>query len=237
MGHPTSAVIRRSKSCNFEIKRQHLNSTIRIYTIKTTKAYCKFAFLLLLGCEMSGCLAMGVPYTTNPHHIVENALSLMHQHRPQAAIRLLKNAYAKFERADDKRNLAEVQMAYGLYHKYLFYVPDEPSLDTTANMDSSKRRAYRANLDYDKSEEYYRKAIYNFQEVGSYEGLSRAYIELATVYKLKKEKSLMVTAIDRGEEYYRKIKEEDPNAETLLDQQSKPFRDLIEELRQVASTL
>ncbi len=153
--------------------------------------------------SFSSCLAVGVPYTTDPDTLVKYSYEMMHQNRPERAKEFIENAIAQFEKTDDKKGLAEAYMAYGLYHKAKFYVPTTAVMDSADHSDYSKRRLYTENMDYNKSEEYYRMAIKNFQDIQSYEGLSRAYAILATLYQLKNQNDMMLAAIGKSEEYYK----------------------------------
>jgi TPR repeat protein len=165
---------------------------------------------------------------------------MMDQHRPQRTREFIEKAIEKFESLGNKKGLAEAYMAYGLYHKYKFYIPTADAAlysveELLKRSDYSKLRPYTENIDYDKSEEYYRKAIQNFQDTNSYEGLSRAYAVLATLYQMENKKELMLASIDRSEKYYRQMKEQDPKAESrLVLEKNQTLPDFLKELRKEA---
>ena len=83
----------------------------------------------------------------------------------------------------------------------------------------------------DKSEKYYLKAIDLYNEVGSLEGLARAYGVLSTVYLLKKDKTNALGAIEKSEEYYEKMKQSNSKDEVKLEHTYSSFLEFLEHVK------
>ncbi len=208
----------------------------KISTDKMIKKAIRIKLVLTIAMILAifyGCISSNDPYV-----FVDYSYEMMHHYRPHKAKEYIEKAITKFEETGDKKGLADAYMAYGLYHKFGFYVPKDAVLDSVGHWDYSKRRLYTESIDYDKSEEYYRKAIQNFQDINSYEGLSRAYAVLATLYQVKKQKDLMLASIDKAQNYYQKMKGQDPKAESMLAlEKNQTLLDFLRELKKEAAAL
>jgi len=183
--------------------------------------------LCCLSFVLTSCLAVGVPYTSNPDKLVKYSHWMMDEGRPFPAKEFIDTAYKKFEEENDKKGLAKAYYAYARYHMTEFIIPTEPSL---ASGPSKKGFLYQKNLDYDKSEDYFKKAIRTYEEINDQEGLARAHLAYAALFFIRGNKADILNEVKLSEDHYKKTAMIDPSGFARLERDK--FSELISEARQ-----
>jgi tetratricopeptide (TPR) repeat protein len=117
-----------------------------------------FPFLLFL----SGCIAFGVPATSNPDKLIREAYQMMNQRRPIPARRFIEEALEKYQEQGNETGVAEAYFTFGNYYK-------------NANM----------YVDLDKSEENFRKALDIYKKHNDYEGIVKSHFGIGNVFQVK----------------------------------------------------
>lgn len=157
-----------------------------------------FILILILCLTLTSCLATGVPYTSNPHTLLEYSYEMMNQGRGLMARNFIDTALEKYSKINDTSGMADAYYTYGNYYKVTMYVGDAK---------------FTRHQDYNKSEESFRKAIELYASINQYEGLTRSYLGLGDALTLQGKNDKAMEAYDTSLIYYRKMKEENPKAE------------------------
>jgi hypothetical protein len=128
---------------------------------------CKVLVLCLGLCILSGCLAVGVPYTSDPNQKLADASWLIHKSRPLPAERLIFEALETFKANGDKRGMAEAYRLYGtLLREFVYKWRDY--YDKTVTLDNR----------YAKSIEYFEKVKDIYAENKANANLTNIYLNM-----------------------------------------------------------
>jgi len=158
------------------------------------------------------------------HYNIENSV------QPESTQRFLDEAYAQFKEDDDLKGMAETHYLYGLFHKKNFYVPAVDSLAKGYNLESSVALdvGYK---DYNKSIGHFKRAIAQFERLDDFEGLTRAYFCLGSVYTLLNNNVEALRAYDISEEWYQRMRVHAPKTRLLLVSHNGLFPVMLEQCR------
>ncbi len=189
--------------------------------------FSQISIFFSLSLVLTSCLAFGVPYTSSPDKLIKYSHWMMDEGRPFPAKDFIDTAYKKFEEENDKKGLAKAYFAYARYHMTEFFIPTEPSLEPGP---SKKGFLYQKNLDYDKSEGYFKKAIQKYEEINDHEGLARTHLAFAVLFFIRGDKAAGLNEVKLSDSHYKKTAKIDPDGFVRLERDK--FSELISEARQ-----
>lgn len=184
---------------------------------------CKVLAICLGLCTLSGCLAFGVPYTSDPNKKLAYAAQLINEDRPLPAERLIVEALETFKANGDKNGIAEAYRLYGLVlliQRYVFY-QRFGFRDKTVTFDNR----------YAKSIEYFENAKDFYIEHKDNAKLRIIYLNMAFTYKLMNNRKAACAAFDQSLESYRESLKDDPNTKVNLPTIYKDFPEFVDVAR------
>ncbi len=118
--------------------------------------------LVLLGLlPLAGCLAFGVPYSSDPNILIGNAYEMMRQGRPLPAKQFIDDALEKFRAEGNELGMAEAYHTYGNFYK---------------NRNLGFKR-------YEESEENFRKALVLYEKHNNYAGMVKSHFGIGNTYR------------------------------------------------------
>lgn len=124
----------------------------------------KLYTLIFIVSLLSGCAGVGIPNSSDPNKKLALAFSAMNQGRFVPARKLIREAEEIFKANNDKVGLGHVYSAYGVFHKYTPAVFNKPVIGIEPDMK--------------KSQEYFKKAIKIFDEVGDTNSSAKVHFGL-----------------------------------------------------------
>lgn len=155
----------------------------------------------ILGLCLSGCMAIGVPHSADPHQMLVYAYDMMNQGRPIPAKNLIDSSINKYHEMNDNNGLAEAYHTMGNLYK---------SGDFDASVYGNKFTDYNISLSYfTKSEELYKS-------VNNYEGMIKSRFGIANIYTIKGDLPSACKEYDKSNNYYQEMLQKKPEQENKL---------------------
>ena len=190
-----------------------------MHPLKLAAYACTIAFI-------SGCSAVGVPYSSSPLHKLAYAESLLEQNRPTAAERLIVEALASCEKTVDPSCFAAAYRGYGRFFadpslsgRWRSHYADYGFIETTANLDNR----------YEKAIEYLDKSgdLYSLQS--HYDALSNVYLQMGFIYAGTGNRDSACAAFDASLQAQIDNRHKNPNVEVNLPKRYGSFENYIAE--------
>lgn len=179
--------------------------------------------ILLILLLFGGCVGIGAP-VLSPYYNAQNADALLSHGRPLPAERLIEITIKKSQEKGDEVGLA---MGYGAFAGFLqspvliewkkHYV-DNGFFDSTVIFENR----------YEKSREYWLKAINLYEKNQEYAAVSNAYINLATLENFEFDnKNTACSYLDSSLEYHEQFKVTNPGETVNLPKGYSSFNEYI----------
>jgi hypothetical protein len=170
-------------------------------------------YLFLLA---SGCAAMGVIATSDPHTKLNDAEELfLNQNRPLPAERLIREAMAIYQERDDPHGLGNANREYGdllrspAVAKWETVYRREGFQDKSIDFDN---RLAKASEFYRRALTYYKRAEQQHQDAEKFDALTNVYFNMAISHEVLGERGDACYYYDRTLEAYKKTIEQRPGA-------------------------
>jgi tetratricopeptide (TPR) repeat protein len=174
--------------------------------------------------SLLGCAAMFVPETNDPREKLKWANELFdRQARPLPAERLINEAIAICTQNNDRECLAQAYITYGFFfrsasiRKWEKVYRENGFQDKTVSYDTR----------YIKSKEYFEKAIPILTDLGQFDRLTNAYLNLGFAYEFIGNKAGACEPYTKSLESYRKYVERNPSANVALPQGFTTYEDYL----------
>lgn len=171
-----------------------------------------------------GCAAMGVPETNDPREKLKWANELFdRQARPLPAERLINEAISICTQNNDRECLAQAYITYGFFfrsrsiEKWQKIYREQGFKDKTATYDTRSLM----------SKEYFEKAIPIWTELGRFDGLTHAYLNLGFAYEFLDNKAGACEPYIKSLESYLKNIELNPSANVVLPKGFTKYEDYL----------
>ena len=165
---------------------------------------------------MSGCAAIGVVATSDPHVKLNDAENLfIMQNRPLPAERLIREAMAIYQERDDPHGLGNANREYGdllrspAVAKWETVYKREGFQDKSIDFDN---RLAKASEFYRRALTYYKRAEQQHQDTEKYDALTNVYFNMAISHEALGERGDACDYYDQTLEAYKKTLEQKPGA-------------------------
>jgi tetratricopeptide (TPR) repeat protein len=171
-------------------------------------------YIVFASCFLTvGCAAMGVPETNDPHEKLRWAIELLdRQMRPLPAERLINEAILICTKNNDRDCLAHAYLTYGFF----FCSPSLVKWQKVYQKNGFQDKTASYETRFIKSKEYFEKSIPIFDELGQFDALTNAYLNLGFVYEHLDNKAGACESYTKSLENYRKNIERNPSADVAL---------------------
>ena len=174
--------------------------------------------------SLLGCAAMFVPETNDPREKLKWANELFdRQQRPLPAERLINEAISICTQNNDRECLAQAYITYGFFfrsrsiEKWQKIYQEKGFQDKTATYD----------MRHIKSKEYFEKSIPIWTELGRFDGLTNAYLNIGFAYEFIDNKAGACDPYVKSLENYRKNIERNPTANVARPQGFSKYEDYL----------
>ncbi len=185
---------------------------------------CKVLLIGLGLCVLSGCLAVGVPYTSDPNKKLAYAFQLIHDGRSLPAERLIAEAFETFKANGDQRGMADAYRLYGFFYR---------SGGVQRHEEIYRERGFRdKTVTFDnrdaKSLESFLKAKDIYTDYKDYANLTNTYLNIGYTYELMYNKKAACAAFDQSLESHYKFLKDKPGAKVNLPTIYKDYPDFVD---------
>ena len=190
--------------------------------------------ILILCILISGCAAMGVPYTSNPDTKLQYAASLLEDwgplHRPLPAEPLIWEAIEIYKKKGNELGLAE---GYKIYAFFLYseavenwekHYRKSGFMDKTATFDNRRQKAL----------EYYEMAKNIYIKNNKYDRATGIYFVIGTMHLYEKRKEEACDAYNKSWESHLRFREDDPEATVKMPSGFANFEEYMEAVKKEA---
>ncbi|MFC1510270.1 hypothetical protein ACFL49_01245 [Candidatus Omnitrophota bacterium] len=170
------------------------------------KTTISLILIVLFMPSMTGCTAVGVPYTSNPDKKLRYAESLFNnEDRPLPAQDLIMEAIDKYKTNEDDDGLANA------YRTYAFFL-QSPTVGRWSKMSFEDKTVTHENR-FRKSAEYWEKAIRLYDRNDMYNLSADCYFQLEKLYYVAfKDISQVCYYNDMSRRSIEKFRQNNPNA-------------------------
>lgn len=198
---------------------------------------CKARFtVVILACSIlvSGCAAMFVPATSDPHGKLHWAAELFDkQGRPLPAERLIREAVDIFQQRNDEFGLAEAYRTYGFFFRSAGVEKWQRFYEKNGFMDKTATYATRM----DKSAEYFNKAIEGFSRLGRHDALTNVWLNLGFTHELMRKQDDACHAFERSLWSHREHARRNPGGNVVLPSGYNAYEEYVAAAKQRAHCL
>lgn len=160
------------------------------------------ALLLISIAALVGCLAAGVPYTSDPYNKLGYAYVMLDECRPHAAKRFIDEVFQKFSNEGNEIGMAEAYHSYGGFYKVFSENP------TYSKCLTGYLGSY-ADPGGAKSLSYYQKAVELYEKNNNHLGVSKCYFGIGNLYH-RRDNQLACSYYDKCIEEFEKARRLDP---------------------------
>lgn len=181
--------------------------------------------LLCLG--LAGCAAMGVVATSDPMKELGNAVGLFDHGRPLPAERMIIDALARCEKANNAVCDGEAYRVYGLFFQsaavteYVYFYQEHGFLDKSVTWDTR----------YEASILYFRKAAVIAQETDHYDVVSNIDYHIGRDFEYMHDTASACAEFDQSSNAHEEFQRKNPRATVRLVEGHGSFGDTIAEIK------
>lgn len=158
-------------------------------------------FCFMLSLALSGCVAMGVPATSDPQQMLVYASDLVREDRTEAAKGLIDSAIAKYTETENAAGLAEAYFALANLYK-------SPKFESAIDG--------RKFTDHDKALAYYTLAEDQYRVVNNYEGVIKSRWAMGNIQTMKGDFARACEEYLRTGDIYQEMLQKNPEQEPRL---------------------
>jgi len=176
--------------------------------------------ILILG----GCAAVGVPYTSDPNEKLYWTNQLLMMGRALPAERLIVEAVEICQKNNDTECLGNAYSMYGFF--FTSGAVERYSKKYKEDGFRDKKATY--NERYNRSKEYYEKAITEFSKTNKYDLLTNTYVLMADTYHALRDKAAECKAYKTSVIYNKKNFEANPTTNIYLPKGYSTFEEYID---------
>ena len=176
----------------------------------------KMTLIVVLMLLLTGCAAMFVTASNNPHAKLADANALIgEQNRPLPAERLIREAIDIYQANNDQLGLADAYRMYAQFfrsdtvRRWQKYYRENGFMDKTVSVDNR----------YSKAIEYFEKARDIFAENKKYDALTNVYLGMGWTYQEMKNQQAACAAFDKSLDSNREYEKASPNNKIQLPKQ------------------
>ena len=155
----------------------------------------RFITCLALIQFLSGCLAVGVPYTRDSDSLMRWAMQMHIAGRSFRMKEFIDSAYNKYQKAGNKKGMAE---AYRFYGKYYRYHPEGDAIDRDPGIVVDHEQL-------EKSRDYYLKALQIYKEEQLFGEAALTAVETGQAQSFLKDYEKAYSYFNQAEEFYKKF--------------------------------
>lgn len=186
----------------------------------------RISIFVALHISLGGCLAFGVPYTSDPSKKLSQSYYLMSQNRFIPAERIIGEVLETYKERNDEAGMAEAYHTFGNLYK-------NNGLSTPSN-----KQYYQSSGIYEKrfdlSKDYFEKAASLYEKQQDFMGLTKSNFGIANAYWGLKNKEKTCEYYDKSLEVYNKGKKNNPNVQLPILTGYKDAREMIEHFKEIA---
>lgn len=158
-------------------------------------------FCLILVCFMSGCVAMGVPRTSDPQQMLVYARELVSEDRTEAARTLIDGAIEKYSETQNAGGLAEAYFALANLYK-------SPKFESAIDG--------RKFTDHDKALSYFTLAEDQYRTVNDFDGVIKSRWAMGNIHIIRGDFARGCEEYQRSGDIYQEMLQKNPEQERRL---------------------
>ena len=156
---------------------------------------------------LTGCLAFGVPYTSDRDKKFAYAYMLMNQGRAVPAEKLIGEALKAYQESGTELGAAEAYHTYGNFYKNdLYHGKFKRYFESAGTYDGT----------YERSLENFQKVLELYAKYNDYPGVTKSSFGLANVYGIQDKKQKACETYDLSLTSWDQAKRENPDAKLLI---------------------